>query len=232
MPESRAGLCSLCACCLLPAQTGLGNYLGSAQECSNILGKPRWSPQGHYVPVGTQRRVALGKGKFWWGAHGWQLPTCLQQWQAEVAPSQQALTTCLQCLSCKCSAHTRSIFVIYLIFFYIIGIIFCSKHLPTIRPTVQNSEGGIKSCRGKQALLFTQKSLFYRFKKQNKTTATNHSPITSNPPKRWKNPSILYPCTTKTAASAIQQSKLADMWLLLALTASLWEALPRGHSSC
>lgn len=141
MPESRAGLCSLCAGCLLPARQNWGITWTQPQESHAQIfwGSHAGVPRVSRSLWGAQRGVALGKGELWWGLHRQSSPhACSSEglrWLLPTKPQPPAS----KCLSCKCSAHTTSISVIYLInFFYIIGIIFCSKHLPTTRPTVQN----------------------------------------------------------------------------------------------
>lgn len=138
-PELDSALRVLAACSQHRQAWGV-IWAQPTNHTPKYFGEAMLEPSGSAHPCrGTKGEKALAKGNFWWGALRQQLLARLQHWGAEVAPSQQVPNTRLQCLPCKCSAHTRSISVIYLIFFFtLLKLFFCSKHLPTIRPTVQN----------------------------------------------------------------------------------------------
>lgn len=227
-PELDSALSVLAACSQHRQAWGL-TRAQPRNHMPRYFGEAMLESPGSVCPCGGTQGGGTGQGKFWRGLQGQQLSTGLQQrggWGGSLPPSPKHLPLVLV-LQMQCSYHIY--FGNLFNFFFTLLELFFEASTFLLLGQLCKTEGVIKSCRDKQALLLNQKSLFYRFNKQR--TADNHSPITFNAPKRWKKPSILYPCTTTRADSAIQQLELPDTWQLLALTASLWEALPWGHSS-
>lgn len=116
--------------CVPAPSTGTGELPGLSPgfTCPNILGKPGWSPR---VSTSLWGHKGGGTGQ---GEVVARLPTRLQHWGAEVSfPASPTNLPPVLVLQMRCPYH-----IYFYNLFYVIGIIFCSKRLPTIRPTVQN----------------------------------------------------------------------------------------------
>lgn len=77
-PELDSALCVLAACSQ-QGRTGELPGLSPGITRPNILGKPRWSPQGQQVPVGGTKGGGTGQGGVVVRVTQTELPPCLQQ---------------------------------------------------------------------------------------------------------------------------------------------------------
>lgn len=173
--------------------------------------------------------MTQGKGKFWQGTRGQWLPACPLRQGASVAPSQPALTTCLQHSSCKCGACTRSssakkIFLKLLELLLAAGAFLPSGQLcKTLKEQRLNLVRANQLCRSpKIAYLRDLKKIPKQTKKHSQKPPTPPPPPAHHisPPSKLKKP-FYTPCprSTRMATSSIQQSWLTHR-LLLALSAS------------
>lgn len=101
-------------CCLLPAQAWGITWAQPRNHMPRHFGEARLESPGSVCPCGAQRGWHWARGSSGEG-------------HTEGGSPQQAPTTHLQCLSCKCSAHTTPISVIYLIFFSLLVLFFVAS---------------------------------------------------------------------------------------------------------
>lgn len=162
--------------------------------------------------------MTQGKGKFWQGTRGQWLPACPLRQGASVAPSQPALTTCLQHSSCKCGACTRSssakkIFLKLLELLLAAGVFLPSGQLcKTLKEQRLNLVRANQLCRSpKIAYLRDLKKIPKQTKKTLSKTPNNPPPRPSHLTPKQAEKTLLHSLSTEHKdGNLIHPTKLAD----------------------
>lgn len=160
----------LWVCCLLPAQAAWGvTWAQPSNPTPKHFGEAMLESPGSVCPCGGTEGVALGKEKFWRGPHSSGCPhACSREeglrWLLLTKPQPPAPRTRL-----ANAGLVPHLFLLFIFFCFTLLELFFVASTFLLLGQLCKTEGVIKSCRDKQALLLKQKSLFHRFQKQNKT---------------------------------------------------------------